>query len=62
MSAHMTPEQFRRHGYQVIDWIADYYGRVESLPVLSQVQPGEILAQLPLSPPAHGTGFDGVLA
>ena len=39
---HMTPNQFRQYGKQVIDWIADYYERVESLPVLSQVSPGEV--------------------
>jgi hypothetical protein len=33
----MTPDEFRRHGRQVIDWIADYMERVEQFPVLSQV-------------------------
>ena len=41
-SFHMTPEEFRRHGHAVIDWIADYQSHVESFPVLSQVKPGEI--------------------
>ena len=36
----MTPEQFREHGHRVIDWIADYYERIETFPVLSQAQPG----------------------
>ncbi|HEX8079765.1 MAG TPA: pyridoxal-dependent decarboxylase [Jatrophihabitans sp.] len=58
----MSPEQFRRHGREVIDWIADYYERLESLPVLSQVAPGEVSAGLPAEPPAAGQGFDGVLA
>jgi aromatic-L-amino-acid decarboxylase len=58
----MSPEEFRRHGYQVIDWIADYYQRLESLPVLSRVAPGEVLSGLPAEPPASGQGFDGVLA
>ncbi len=34
---HMTPDEFRRHGHAVVDWIADYYARIESFPVLSQV-------------------------
>ena len=46
-SFHMTPAEFRRHGREVVDWIADYYERVESLPVLSQVEPGQIRASLP---------------
>ncbi len=41
----MTPEEFRKHGYQVIDWIADYLQNVERYPVLSQVAPGEIRRQ-----------------
>ena len=47
MTSHMTPEQFRRYGHETIDWIADYYERVESRPVLSQVAPGDIRAALP---------------
>ena len=46
-SFHMTPEEFRRHGHAVVDWIADYQARIESFPVLSQVKPGEIRASLP---------------
>jgi aromatic-L-amino-acid decarboxylase len=61
-SFHMDPEEFRRWGYAVIDWIADYYKRVESLPVLSQVQPGEIRAKLPPHPPRQGEPFSQILA
>jgi aromatic-L-amino-acid decarboxylase len=61
MSAHMTPDEFRTYGHQVIDWIADYQERVGSLPVLSRVKPGAIRAQLPADPPPQGEGFDAVL-
>ncbi len=61
-SFHMDPDEFRRWGYAVIDWIADYYKRVESLPVLSQVQPGEIRAKLPPHPPRQGEPFSQILA
>jgi aromatic-L-amino-acid/L-tryptophan decarboxylase len=60
-SFHMTPEEFRRHGHAVVDWIADYHARIESFPVLSQVRPGEIRASLPANPPAKGESFDAVL-
>jgi aromatic-L-amino-acid/L-tryptophan decarboxylase len=60
-SFHMTPEEFRRAGHAVVDWIADYQRRVESLPVLSQVQPGQIRASLPGAPPRYGEGFDAIL-
>jgi len=57
----MTPDEFRRHGHAVVDWIADYQARVESFPVLSPVKPGEIRAALPANPPAHGEPFDTLL-
>ena len=57
----MTPGEFRRHGHAVIDWIADYYERVESFPVLSGVAPGEVRASLPPSPPEYGEPFQDVL-
>jgi aromatic-L-amino-acid decarboxylase len=57
---HMTPEDFRRHGHAVVDWIADYYARIESFPVLSQVEPGQIRAALPSSAPAKGEFFDAI--
>lgn len=60
-SFHMTPAAFRQYGYQLIDWIADYYERVESFPVLSQVKPGEIQAGLPAHPPRRGEAFDEIL-
>jgi aromatic-L-amino-acid decarboxylase len=57
----MTPDEFRRYGRAVIDWIADYYERVETLPVLSQVEPGQIQAALPDSPPVQGEPFEAIL-
>lgn len=61
-SYHMTPEEFRKHGREVVDWIADYYQSIEKYPVLSQVQPGEIRIKLPPSPPERGEPFDEILA
>ena len=61
-SFHMTAEEFRRHGKEVIDWIADYYERVETLPVLSQVKPGEIRASLPAQAPQQGESFRAMLS
>jgi aromatic-L-amino-acid/L-tryptophan decarboxylase len=57
----MTPEEFRRYGREVVDWIADYYARIESLPVLAQTAPGEIRTALPAQPPEEGEPFDRVL-
>jgi aromatic-L-amino-acid decarboxylase len=60
-SFHMTPDEFRRHGHAVVDWIADYHARIESFPVLSQVKPGQIRVALPANPPAKGEPFETLL-
>ena len=60
-SFHMTTRQFREYGYAVIDWIVDYYSRIESFPVLAQVGPGDIRRSLPLSAPASGESFPNFL-
>src|ERR1700691_3004907 len=60
-SFHMTPDEFRRHGHALVDWIADYHSRIESFPVLSQAKPGQIRASLPATPPAHGEPFEALL-
>lgn len=59
--SHMTPDEFRRYGRAVIDWVADYMDRVESLPVLAQAVPGAIRARLPEHPPERGEPFEAVL-
>jgi aromatic-L-amino-acid/L-tryptophan decarboxylase len=60
-SFHMSPDDFRKHGHAVIDWIADYYRTIESRPVLSRVEPGKIRASLPPEPPAQGEPFEAML-
>ncbi|MGA2003336.1 MAG: pyridoxal-dependent decarboxylase [Terriglobales bacterium] len=61
-SFHMSPEEFRKQGHAVVDWIADYQSRIESFPVLSRAKPGEIRSKLPATPPAQGEAFEQVLA
>ncbi|WAL70004.1 pyridoxal-dependent decarboxylase [Amycolatopsis cynarae] len=58
----MTPEEFRRHGRQVVDWIADYLSTIEKHPVRAQVVPGQVRAMLPVHPPEHGEPYETVLA
>jgi len=58
----MDPEEFRRFGHQVVDWIADYRARAAGRPVMSRVEPGSIRAQLPASPPDAPEGFEAILA
>lgn len=58
----VTPDEFRTHGHDLIDWIADYIGSVEHRPVGSTVTPGEVRSQLPAHPPAEAESFDDVMA
>ena len=58
----MPPEEFRRHAHAAVDWMADYLAGVERFPVLSQVQPGDVAAGIPATPPAAGEDFAEVLA
>jgi aromatic-L-amino-acid decarboxylase len=60
-SDHMSIEEFRRRGHEVVDWIANYQREIESLPVLSRAKPGQIRTALPPEPPAEGESFDAML-
>jgi len=56
----MSPEEFRRLGYQLVDFIAEYRAGLEAQPVMSQVPPGAIKALFPPAPPEQATGFAGL--
>ena len=60
--ADMTDAEFRRALAHVNDWVAGYRARVEELPVLAQVRPGQVEATLPATPPTHGEPFEQWLA
>ncbi|RQX19948.1 aspartate aminotransferase family protein, partial [Micromonospora ureilytica] len=50
----MDPDEFRRAGHAVIDWIADYWATVEQLPIAPTDAPGTVAAALPSTPPTTG--------
>lgn len=52
---------FREDGEQALDWVASYLERLRELPVLPRVEPGEIRAALPASPPDEPEPFSSVL-
>ncbi len=58
----MTPDEFRRYGHELIEWIADYRATLESRPVMPPVVPGAIKASLPTSPPETAEPFSRVLS
>jgi aromatic-L-amino-acid decarboxylase len=57
----MTAEEFRRHGRAVVDWIADYYENIESLPVVSRAKPGQVRSTLPAHAPEAGEPIEDML-
>ena len=58
----MSSEEFRRYGRELVDWIADYFERIEEFPVLSQIDPGWLKENLPSGPPETGEDFSAVLS
>ncbi len=57
----MSPEEFKRLGYRLIDFIAEYRANLEAFPVMAQVKPGEVRALFPATPPAQGGDWEGLL-
>lgn len=57
----MTPDEFRKAGHELIDWIADYRDRIPDLPVRARVRPGEVRSELSARPPADAEDFASVL-
>lgn len=57
----MTPDEFRRRGREVVDWIADYLEGVEQFPVSPGVAPGAVRAGLAEHPPAEPDGWAAVV-
>ncbi len=58
----MPVEEFRRAGYQLIDWIAEHFRHIDEVPVLPAVEPGEIKNMLPDRPPRNGEAMEKILA
>jgi len=52
---------FREDGAAALEWAARYLERVDQLPVLAQVKPGELAARLPSAAPEQPESFADVL-
>lgn len=57
----MEPDEFRKYGHELVEWIADYLTHMDRYPVLAQTQPGEVRASLPERPPDSGEEMDAIL-
>src|SRR5580704_7244461 len=58
----MSPDEFRASGHQVVDWIADYLRDIRDLPVVPEVQPGDLIDALPAAGPEQGESMEAILA
>ena len=56
----MNPDDFRRNGHQLVDWIAEYLAGSERYPVLPRVAPGDVRNALPTAAPEHGEPFEEI--
>ena len=56
----MSPEEFRRQGHRIVDWLAEYFASPDRYPVLSQVAPGDVAHALPAAAPEQGEPFDAI--
>jgi aromatic-L-amino-acid/L-tryptophan decarboxylase len=59
---HMTAEEFRRYGHQVVDWVADYWSGLPGRRVTPDLAPGDVAALLPSGPPMVGEAFENIVA
>jgi len=59
--SNMDPETFRKYGYEIVDWVANYMKEVEQLPVMSSVVPGQVRRRLPLDPPLQGEPMEAIM-
>jgi aromatic-L-amino-acid/L-tryptophan decarboxylase len=57
----MTPDEFRRFGHQLVDWIADYRESLGKRPVMEVIEPGATKAALPPSPPERPEPMEAII-
>ena len=58
----MHPDEFRRHGHQLVDWMADYFAGVGELPVTPDLRPGDVRRKLPAHAPESAEPFERLFA
>jgi aromatic-L-amino-acid decarboxylase len=58
----LDTDEFVRRGGDVMDWIARYLAETRKYPVLAQVAPGDLAAQLPTSGPELPVAWDAILS
>jgi aromatic-L-amino-acid decarboxylase len=61
VTADLDPDEFRRLGHAVVDWIADHRAGLDALPVQTRVEPGWVRARLPATLPESPAPLDALL-
>jgi aromatic-L-amino-acid decarboxylase len=56
----MDKTSFKKFGYRFVDWVADYFEKVESYPVRPPLKPGDIKAQLPQEVPSQPESMEEI--
>jgi aromatic-L-amino-acid decarboxylase len=57
----MDIKAFRKCSHELVDWMASFLEEIESYPVRSQIQPGDIKQKLPDGPPQTGEPFEKIM-
>ena len=57
-----TTDEFRATAHRLVDWVADYLQNIDSYPVLSRVQPGDVEKQFANAPSETGKPYDALMA
>jgi len=57
----MNSDDFRKHGHELVEWMAGYMENVESYPVKSHVSPGDIFSKIPDKPPIKPEPFESFM-
>ncbi|KAL1363391.1 hypothetical protein HN51_011606 [Arachis hypogaea] len=57
----LDPEEFKRQGHMIVDFLADYYYNIGNYPVLSQVEPGYLQKKLPSYAPFGSEPIETIL-
>jgi len=57
----MDADEFKRWGYEIVDWIADYFNNIEKYDVKPNIEPGYVINQLPQTPPENSEKFENII-
>ena len=57
----MKNSEFRKYVIEIVDWIIEYYDKIEKFPVKSKINPGEVFKKIPTKAPQYSESMDEIL-